>query len=396
MNFKQNTRFDILTPTGWQPFSGVRKVTKTSGFTITLSNDKVIECSDTHRFISNGIEVSANELVIGSILDNVSNTNITIKSIEPTNSEIELYDIVEVDNGNLFIVDDIVSHNCDFITSGNTVVDGATLQWYEQTHVSEPLEKRGFDGNLWIWEPPTYGNGKDYIVCADVARGDGSDFSAFHVIDVETMSQVAEYKGQIDTTNYGNMLVNIATEYNDALLVIENSNIGWATIQVVINRGYRNLYYSPKDSSLQDVSQQLARYVDLKDTSQMVAGFTNSAKTRPLIISKMQTYMRDRSPIIRSKRLIEEMFVFIYINGRPEAQHGYHDDLVMSFSIGLWIRDTALILRQQGIELNKKTLDYMGNKLGAINATNNNLKDYGWAMSVGNNQTPPEDLTWLI
>jgi hypothetical protein len=128
----------------------------------------------------------------------------------------------------------------------------------------------------------------------------------------------------------------------------------------------------------------------------MVAGFTNSAKTRPLIISKMQTYMRERAPIIRSKRLIEEMFVFIYNNGRPEAQHGYNDDLTMSFSIGLWIRDTALILRQQGIELNKKTLDYMGNKLGAINSSGNNLKDFGWAMSVGNSQTPPEDLTWLI
>ena len=286
--------------------------------------------------------------------------------------------------------------DCDFITSGNTVVDGATLQWYEQTHVSEPLEKRGFDGNLWIWEPPTYNSGKDYIVCADVARGDGSDFSGFHVIDVETMTQVAEYKGQIDTTNYGNMLVNIATEYNDALLVIENSNIGWATIQVAINRGYRNLYYSPKDSSIQDVSQQLARYVDLKDTSQMVAGFTNSAKTRPLIISKMQTYMRERTPIIRSKRLVEELFVFIYVNGRPEAQHGYNDDLTMSFAIGLWIRDTALILRQQGIELNKKTLDYLGNRLGAINSSGNNLKDVGWAMQMGNSQLPPEDLTWLI
>jgi hypothetical protein len=25
-----------------------------------------------------------------------------------------------------------------------------------------------------------------------------------------------------------------------------------------------------------------------------------------------------------------------------------------------------------------------------------NMKDMGWAMQVGNSQTPPEDLTWLI
>ena len=284
--------------------------------------------------------------------------------------------------------------DCDFISSGNTVVDGTVLQWYEETHVAEPLEKRGFDSNLWVWEPANYS--RDYIVVADVARGDGADYSAFHVIDVESVTQVAEYKGQIDTDSYGNMLVNIATEYNDALLVIENSNIGWATIQVAINRNYKNLYYSPKDSSISDVTQQLARYVDLKDTSQMVAGFTNSSKTRPLAISKMASYMRERVPIIKSKRLIEELFVFIYINGRPEAQHGYNDDLTMSFAIGLWIRDTALILRQQGIELNKKTLDYMGNSHGAFKATGNNMKEMGWAMQIGSNQTPPEDLTWLI
>jgi hypothetical protein len=68
----------------------------------------------------------------------------------------------------------------------------------------------------------------------------------------------------------------------------------------------------------------------------------------------------------------------------------------MSFAIGLWIRDTALILRQQGIELNKKTLDYMGNSHGAFKATGNNMKEMGWAMQIGSNQTPPEDLTWLI
>ena len=68
----------------------------------------------------------------------------------------------------------------------------------------------------------------------------------------------------------------------------------------------------------------------------------------------------------------------------------------MSFAIGLWIRDTALILRQQGIELNKKTLDYMGNHQSAFTSINHNMKDMGWAMQVGNSQTPPEDLTWLI
>ena len=31
---------------------------------------------------------------------------------------------------------------------------------------------------------------------------------------------------------------------NDALLVVENANIGWATLDAIIERGYKNLYQS--------------------------------------------------------------------------------------------------------------------------------------------------------
>ena len=42
------------------------------------------------------------------------------------------------------------------------------------------------------------------------------------------------------------MLVGVATEYNNALLVVENANIGWSTIEQIIEREYANLYYSSK------------------------------------------------------------------------------------------------------------------------------------------------------
>lgn len=283
--------------------------------------------------------------------------------------------------------------DCDFISSGTTVIDGALLQWYEQTTIQEPIEKRGIDGNLWIWEQPDYT--RDYIVVADVARGDGGDYSAFHVLDVESVTQVAEYKGQMSTKDYGNLLVNVATEYNDALLVIENANVGWASIQVAIDRQYKNIYYSPKDGGVSDVSQQLARYVDLKDTSQMTPGFTTSSRTRPLVISKLDTYMRERIPVIRSKRLIAELFVFIWNGSRAEAQRGYNDDLTMAFCITLWIRDTALKLRQQGMELNRKTLDHFSK--GAVAYSGGYRSDVGWSMNTGHNgQGHDEDLRWLL
>jgi hypothetical protein len=277
--------------------------------------------------------------------------------------------------------------DCDFSTSGNTVVHPELLTYYRQTYMQEPVEKRGFDGNLWIWEIPDYR--KDYVVVADVARGDATDFSAFHVIDIETVTQVAEYKGQLTTKDYGNMLVSIATEYNDALLVIENANVGWATIQQVIDRNYKNLYYTPKDMGL-DPERYLARGTDLQLTRDQVAGFTMSHKVRPLLVSKMELYVREKSCIIRSRRLLDELGVFIWRNARAEAAVGYNDDLTMSWSMGLWVRDTALRLRQQGIELTKTTLNHM-RSTGVYRPSYNNAE--AWRMNVNGQQ---EDISWLI
>ena len=36
-------------------------------------------------------------------------------------------------------------------------------------------------------------------------------------------TQVGEYKGQVGTKDFGNIITAIATEYNNALLVVENA-----------------------------------------------------------------------------------------------------------------------------------------------------------------------------
>ena len=278
--------------------------------------------------------------------------------------------------------------DCDFSTSGNTVISPELISYYTQTYVQEPIEKRGFDGNYWVWEFPDYT--KNYIVSADVARGDGSDYSGFHVIDVESCRQVGEYKGQVGTKDFGNLLVAVATEWNNALLVIENANIGWATIQQVIDRNYQNLYYTYKQDAL-DSDKFLTKGYDLATKTDMVAGFTMSHKTRPLVVSKMELFIREKSCIIRSKRLLDELFVFIWKAGRPEAAQGYNDDLVMCFGQGLWVRDTALKLRQAGIEINRAAVAGMKSTVSVYKPRQDSNP---WKMvdSKGNN----EDIGWLI
>ena len=228
------------------------------------------------------------------------------------------------------------------------------------------------------------------MVVADVARGDGKDYSTFHVIDTESNVQVAEYRGQIGTKEFGHLLVGIATEYNEALLVIENANIGWATIQVAIDRNYSNLYYSPRAES--NVDSYFDQYMD---TSKAVAGFTMSARTRPMVVGKFQEYISEKSVTIQSKRLIEEMKVFIWKNGRAEAQQGYNDDLVMAFGIAMYIRDTALKFRQRGLDVTRS----------ALNKITVNRSQYQGAYYANKNDNPyhienpyggKEDISWLL
>ena len=131
-----------------------------------------------------------------------------------------------------------------------------------------------------------------------------------------------------------------------------------------------------------------------RDEKQMVAGFSTTSKTRPLIISALDTYMTDKDILIRSNRLIDELFTFIWHGGRAEAMKGYNDDLVMALSIGLWVRNTALRLRQEGIDLTRNMLNAttIQNNTGVY--TSNWQQKNPYEMEIGRGQT--ENLTWLL
>lgn len=295
--------------------------------------------------------------------------------------------------------------DCSFNTSGNTVIEIETLQWFRDNTMQKPIEMKGFDKSFWVWEYPDYS--KDYLISADVSRGDGQDYSAFHIIDVESLTQVAEYRGQVGTKEYGNMLVAAATEYNTGLLLVENANVGWATLQQIIDLEYSNIFYTMTDVKYVDENQQISNRFNALEKKK-VPGFTTSTRTRPLIIAKMETYFREKSVVVKSERTLNELSVFVWENGKAQAMRGYNDDLAMSLAMGLWVRDTAIRMRRQGMELNKNLL---GNVTRVNNNSNNAVvpiympsKTRGmetWRMptnpankdSIGGNT---ESLTWLL
>jgi hypothetical protein len=284
--------------------------------------------------------------------------------------------------------------DCDFISSGNTVVPSEVIIDYS-TKVSDPIEKRGIEQSFYIWKNAD--RSRDYVLSADVARGDGTDYSAFQLLDVESMEQVAEYKGKIDTKDFGDMLVNVATEYNNALLIVENSSIGWATIQQIIDRKYENLFYSNEDLQIVDTLKRINNKLGQQD-KKMVPGFTNTSKSRPLIISKLATCMTEKTVILHSKRLTDELLTFIWENGKAVAAKNYNDDITMALAIALWVRDTALRIRVESLAATKSAINgfrrtTMESSAPLYSSTNHGMTKDPWSMRVGGQD---ESLTWLL
>ncbi len=215
-------------------------------------------------------------------------------------------------------------------------------------------------------------------------------------------TQVAEYKGSLGTKDFGDYLVGLSTTYNDALLIIERENVGWATIQQVINREYKNTFYSSADLKYVDVHRQLTNKWSADD-KKLVPGFSTNIKTRPLIIDNMEHYFREMGVDIRSKRTMAELETFIWKNGKAIAMDSYHDDLIMALAIGLWVRDTALRLRQEGIDLMRTAVGNITmHKMDQTPFFKTRQAEIGaeqWRMKTGRQgfgQQGIEDLSWLI
>lgn len=468
---RSNSKFEVNTPSGWRKFAGMKKTTVPVHVILSLNSGNEIKCSPTHKIkISSGAFVNAMDIEVGTTLsDELIVVTNTFKD-EP----LEVFDLRSVD-GEEYIADGIIHHNCafidqandiwtsaqatlstggkavllstpngvgnffhkmwqnastkqnsfnpilldwrvhpdrddewrarqteilgeaqaaqehdaSFIFSGNTVITPEVIEFYRKTYIKEPISKQGFDGNFWVWEYPH--TAKTYIVAADVARGDGEDYSTIQVIDVERSLQVAEYKGKLPTKDFGNLMVSVATEYNDALLIPDNSSIGWASIQQVIDRGYKNLFYMSADMQYVDVEHQIVNRSHISERN-MKPGFTVTSRTRPLIIAKIDEYLRENAITIHSSRLLAEFETFIWKNGKAEALQGYNDDLIFSLGIGLWVRDTALRLRQQGIELTKLALDFTATSVIPF-STNKNMTHDIYQMPVGDRY---EDINWLL
>jgi hypothetical protein len=256
---------------------------------------------------------------------------------------------------------------CNFNTSGDTVVHPDDLVWVN-ANIKDPIYRTGYDRNFWIWEKFSPDN--QYLLTADVARGDGADNSVFHVLKLNTMEVIAEYQGKPSLDMYARILYDAGVEFGNCLLVVENNGIGISILEKLINLGYPNLYYSIKST------HEFVEAIQGETMDRAVAGFTTSTKTRPLVVAKFEEFIRNKMLTTFSSRIYHEMKTFIWHNGKPQAMRSYNDDLIMSLAIGCWIRDTALQVNKREVEYQKAMINSMYKSDSTMNTAIKGMQGY--------------------
>lgn len=254
-----------------------------------------------------------------------------------------------------------------FISSGNCVFDKEIVINRIQ-EVSKPIKVGYFEykyddtmpagkkitdirwindknGYIEIYEVP---NIYKYCIGGDTA-GEGSDWFTGHVLNAKTGKQVARLRHQMDEDLYVRQMYCLGYYYQyknqrtgvitPALMCIE-SNFSSFPNKELVRLGYSNMFVREKED----------KYTGIMDKSY---GFKTTSITRPVIIAELVKIVRDSVELINDKLTLEEMLTFVRNEkGRPEAQQGAHDDLVMGLAIAYYSR-SQVVFDEEPIEINK-------------------------------------------
>lgn len=204
-------------------------------------------------------------------------------------------------------------------------------------------------GLLWIWALPEIDAEETitnrYLVIVDIGgRSNKADYSVIVVLDRLFMmdggkpSIVAQWYGHIDMDILAWKAAQIATFYDNALLVIESNTIEThdkersvdgdqsSFLLNQIKDVYPNLY--ARKQSEEDIINKVPRKY----------GFHTNVSTKPMIISTLVKVIREGLYVERDARCLDEYLTYEKRpNGSFSAILGKHDDLLMTRAIGLHI-----------------------------------------------------------
>lgn len=245
-----------------------------------------------------------------------------------------------------------------FLASGNCYFNKEKII-NRITQIKEPIKRGSFiydydglkitnikfvasdDGFIDIFESPK--TNYPYVLAGDTA-GEGSDHFIGQVLENTTGKQVAKLRKQFDADEYTRQMYCLGKYYNNALIGIE-TNFDTYPIKELERLGYKNMFIREKEDTYTGKHEK-------------AFGFRTDRITRPLILSMLQSIVNDNIDLINDKETLEEMLVFVRNEkGRPEAQEGCHDDLVMALAIAYYIRPQQdMQIKQQNIETIQKSI----------------------------------------
>ena len=318
--FKLNKDLLVKTPTGFKSFSSIQKVYKPFYHWIIFEDGTEIKCSENHSFGSEKIKAST--IKVDDILQGKK-----IVYNEIVEEGVYLYDLLDVGEDNLYYSNNIVSHNCEFLGSVNTLISPAKLR---NLVYEDPIKK---NAGLDVYEEAKEEN--NYLITVDVARGIGNDYSAFIVFDITNFPYkvVAKYKNnEIKPMMFPSVIHQVAKGYNDAWLLIEVNDIG---DQVASILQYDLEYDNVLMCAMRGRAGQIVGSGFSGKKSQL--GVRTTAAVKKLGCSNLKTLLEDDKLLVCDYDIIAELTTFSQRGNSFEAEEGCNDDLAMCLVIFSWL-----------------------------------------------------------
>lgn len=323
----KNKRYEILTPNGFVDFDGIQMLKKKTK-EIIFENGSNLRASYNHKiYDTEGNEIFIRDVFVG---DKIKSNNgfLIVGDIIDHDDETYVYDIINAGEGNLYYTNGIVSHNCNFLGSGDNVFDSELMHKVRENYLMDPIRK--LLGNaLWIWKEPVEGH--RYLLGADISRGDSEDYSSMQIIDFDTREQVLEFVGKVPPDTMAEICYKWASAYSAFVVIDITGGMGVATSRKMQEMGYKNMYVDGIDFA--------NKWKYDPKAMDKIPGLNFNNK-RVQIIAAFEEAMRHDFRIY-SNRLFNEMNTFIYINGRPDHQKGHHDDLIMSIAMAIYVAESS-------------------------------------------------------
>ncbi len=318
--YKVNNNIKVKTPTGFQSFSGIQKVFKPFYHWIIFDDGSEIKCSDNHSFGSEKIKASSLKLD-----DIIQGKKVVYNEI--VEEGIYLYDLLDVGEENLYITNKIVSHNCEFLGSVDTLIAPSKLR----TLVYENPKTR--NAGLDVYEDPQPKH--DYICTVDVARGVVKDYSAFVVIDITTFPHrvVAKYRNnEIKPMLFPNVIYEVARSYNESFILCEVNDVGDQVASILnYDMEYSNLLMA---SMRGRAGQVVGQGFSGKKTQ---LGVKMSKTVKKVGALNLKTIIESDKLVFNDYEILSELTTFIQKNNSFEAEDGCNDDLAMCLVIYAWL-----------------------------------------------------------